>query len=102
VQKFLSTDLTADGLAAIKDPAAKATKDAVPVKESMGKLSEEFKSSEPFDVANRRLQVTPSSVQPLGSRKAQKRLPPEIELWHSSIHARDIPIRPHPRLPAIF
>jgi uncharacterized phage infection (PIP) family protein YhgE len=44
VQKFLSTDLTADGLAAIKDPAAKATKDAVPVKESMGKLSEEFKS----------------------------------------------------------
>jgi DUF2959 family protein len=44
VQKFLSTDLTAGGLAAIKDPAAKATSDAVPVKESLGRLSDEFKS----------------------------------------------------------
>jgi hypothetical protein len=44
VQKFLSTDLTAGGLAAIKDTAAKATKDAVPVKESLGKLSDEFRS----------------------------------------------------------
>jgi len=44
VQKFLSTDLTAGGLAAIKDTAAKATMDAVPVKESLLKLSAEFKS----------------------------------------------------------
>jgi uncharacterized phage infection (PIP) family protein YhgE len=44
VQKFLSTDLTAGGLAAIKDTAAKATQDAVPLKESLGRLSNEFKS----------------------------------------------------------
>jgi hypothetical protein len=44
VQKFLSTDLTTGGLAAIKDTAAKATRDAVPVKESMSKLSDEFRS----------------------------------------------------------
>ena len=44
VQKFLSTDLTTGGLAAIKDTAAKATQDAVPVKESLGQLSDEFKS----------------------------------------------------------
>ena len=44
VQKFLSTDLTTGGLAAIKDAAAKATQDAVPVKESLGQLSDEFKS----------------------------------------------------------
>jgi hypothetical protein len=44
VQKFLSTDLTAGGLAAIKDTAAKATRDAVPVKESLGRLSDQFKS----------------------------------------------------------
>jgi hypothetical protein len=44
VQKFLSTDLTTDGLAAIKDSAAKATQDAVPVKEALGRLSDEFKS----------------------------------------------------------
>lgn len=44
VQKFLSTDLTAGGLAAIKGTAAKATQDAVPVKESLGRLSDEFKS----------------------------------------------------------
>ena len=43
VQKFLSTDLTAGGLAAIKDTAAKAVSDAVPVKESLAKLSDEFK-----------------------------------------------------------
>jgi hypothetical protein len=44
VQKFLSTDLTAGGLAAIKDSAAKAARDAVPLKESLAKLSEEFRS----------------------------------------------------------
>jgi len=44
VQTFLSTDLTAGGLAAIKETVAKATKDAVPLKESLAKLSEEFKS----------------------------------------------------------
>ena len=43
VQKFLSTDLTAGGLAAIKDTAAKATTDAVPVKEALARLSDEFK-----------------------------------------------------------
>ncbi len=43
VQKFLSTDLTAGGLAAIKDVAAKANKDAVPLKGALGKLSDEFK-----------------------------------------------------------
>jgi hypothetical protein len=44
VQKFLSTDLTAGGLAAIKDTAAKATQDAVPLKQSLARLSDEFKS----------------------------------------------------------
>jgi hypothetical protein len=44
VQKFLGTDLTAAGLAAIKDVAAKATRDAVPLKESLASLSAEFKS----------------------------------------------------------
>ncbi|MEI9960889.1 MAG: DUF2959 family protein [Limisphaerales bacterium] len=44
VQKFLSTDLTAGGLAAIKDVAAKATRDAVPLKESMSSLSYQFKT----------------------------------------------------------
>ena len=44
VQKFLSTDLTAGGLAAIKATAAKATNDAIPVKDSLGRLSVEFKS----------------------------------------------------------
>ena len=44
VQKFLSTDLTVGGLAAIKDVAAKANKDAVPLKKSVAKLAEEFKS----------------------------------------------------------
>jgi hypothetical protein len=44
VQKFLSTDLTTGGLAAIKDSAAKATKDSVSIKDSLAKLSIEFKS----------------------------------------------------------
>lgn len=44
VQKFLSTDLTSGGLAAIKDVAAKATNDAVPVKDALAKLAEEFKN----------------------------------------------------------
>lgn len=43
VQKFLGTDLTAGGLVAVKDIAAKANRDAVPVKESLARLSEEFK-----------------------------------------------------------
>ena len=43
VQKFLGTDLTAGGLAAIKDVVVKAVLDAVPVKESLAKLSDEFK-----------------------------------------------------------
>jgi hypothetical protein len=44
VQKFLSTDLTTGGLAAIKDVVAKADKDAVPLKESLARLSDEFNS----------------------------------------------------------
>jgi hypothetical protein len=44
VQNFLNTDLTAGGLAAIKDVAAKSASDAIPLKESIGKLSEAFKS----------------------------------------------------------
>ena len=43
VQKYLSTDLTSGGLAAIKDTVAKTTRDAVPLKESMERLSEQFK-----------------------------------------------------------
>jgi len=43
VQKFLSTDLTSGGLAAIKDPATKATADAVPLKELLNRLAVEFK-----------------------------------------------------------
>jgi hypothetical protein len=43
VQKFLSTDLTAGGLSAIKDVAAKANRDALPLKTALGKLSDEFK-----------------------------------------------------------
>ncbi len=42
MQKFLSTDLTAGGLAAIKDSAAKAAKDVIPLKESLAKLSGDF------------------------------------------------------------
>ena len=44
VQKFLGTDLTAGGLAAIKDVAAKATQDSVPLKESLTSLSYQFKT----------------------------------------------------------
>lgn len=44
VQNYLNTDLTAGGLAAIKDVAAKSASDAIPLKESMGRLSEAFKS----------------------------------------------------------
>ena len=44
MQKFLGTDLTAGGLAAVKGIAAKATSDAVPLKESIARLSEGFKS----------------------------------------------------------
>ena len=44
VQNYLNTDLTAGGLAAIKDVAAKSASDAIPLKESMGKLSQAFKS----------------------------------------------------------
>jgi hypothetical protein len=43
VQKFLSVDLTSGGLSAIKGVVAKATEHAAPLKESMGKLSGEFK-----------------------------------------------------------
>ena len=44
VQNFLNTDLTAGGLVAIKDAAAKSASDAIPLKESIGNLSEAFKS----------------------------------------------------------
>lgn len=44
VQTFLSNDLTTGGLAAVKDIAAKATTDAVPLKDSLIQLSMEFKS----------------------------------------------------------
>ncbi|MHB8523890.1 MAG: DUF2959 family protein [Limisphaerales bacterium] len=44
VQKFLGTDLTAGGLAAIKEVAANATRDAMPLKESLRKLSDQFTS----------------------------------------------------------
>ncbi len=43
VQKFLSVDLTSGGLMAIKEPVAKATEHAAPLKEALGKLSAEFK-----------------------------------------------------------
>ena len=43
VQKFLSTDLTSGGLSAIKDSAAKATTDAVPLKASLARLADEFR-----------------------------------------------------------
>ena len=44
VHTALSTDLTVGGLGAIKDTATKANQDAIPVKESLAKLSEEFRS----------------------------------------------------------
>ena len=43
VQKYLSTDLTSGGLTAIKEIAARTTQDAVPLKETMARLSEQFK-----------------------------------------------------------
>ena len=44
VQTYLSTDLTSGGLAAIKDAAAKANSDAVPLMDALGKLTNEFKA----------------------------------------------------------
>jgi hypothetical protein len=56
VQKYLSTDLTSGGLAAIKEPAAKTTQDAAPLKETLARLSEQFKelgvSMSPTTAAN--------------------------------------------------
>ena len=56
VQKFLANDLTSGGLAAIKEPAAKATTDATAVKESLDRLSDQFKdlgaSMSPTTAAN--------------------------------------------------
>ena len=43
VQKFLSTDLTSGGLSAIKEFVKKANTDAVPLKQSLADLSDEFK-----------------------------------------------------------
>jgi hypothetical protein len=43
-QKFLGTDLTTGGLAAIKDVAAKATRESVPLKKTLARLSDEFRS----------------------------------------------------------
>jgi hypothetical protein len=44
VQKYLSVDLTAGGIAAIKEPVAKASLDAVPLKASLTKLAGDFKA----------------------------------------------------------
>ncbi len=44
VQKYLSVDLTTAGIAAIKDPVAKANRDAVPLSASLTKLSADFKA----------------------------------------------------------
>lgn len=56
VQKSLATDLTSGGIAAIKDTAAKSTQDAVPLKETLARLSEQFKeastSMSPITVVN--------------------------------------------------
>ena len=56
VQKSLATDLTSGGLAAIKDTAAKSTRDAVPLKETLARLSDQFKavstSMSPITVVN--------------------------------------------------
>ena len=43
IRTALSADLTASGLAAVKDVVNKANQDAVPLRESFGKLSAEFK-----------------------------------------------------------
>ena len=44
VEKFLSVDLTTAGLTSIKDVVGKATQHAVPLKQSLAKLSEDFKA----------------------------------------------------------
>lgn len=44
VQKYLSVDLTSGGVAAIKDTLAKAVADAEPLKASLTKLADDFKS----------------------------------------------------------
>jgi outer membrane murein-binding lipoprotein Lpp len=44
VQKYLSVDLTAGGLAAIKQPVANATSAAGPLKASISKLADDFKA----------------------------------------------------------
>lgn len=42
VQRFLATDLTAGGLAAVRDVATKANKDAMQAKTALREVSEEF------------------------------------------------------------
>jgi hypothetical protein len=44
VRKYLSVDLTRNGLAAIKEPVAKAANDSAPLKESTFKLAADFKA----------------------------------------------------------
>jgi hypothetical protein len=44
VQKYLSVDLTAGGVAAIKDTVAKVNESAVPLKASIAKVAEDFKA----------------------------------------------------------
>jgi hypothetical protein len=44
IQKYLSVDLTAGGVAAIKDTVAKANKNAIPLKASALKLAEDFRA----------------------------------------------------------
>ncbi len=43
IQKALATDLTPGGASALKEPADKANKDAVPLKASLDKLATQFK-----------------------------------------------------------
>ena len=56
VQKSLATDLTSGGVSAIKDTAAKSTRDAVPLKETLARLSDQFrdlgKAMSPTTAAN--------------------------------------------------
>ena len=44
IRRALSADLTADGLASVKDVVSKANQDAQPLREAFGKLSAEFKA----------------------------------------------------------
>ncbi len=44
VQRFLAVDLTAGGLAAIKEPVNRATKASIPLKTAITKLGEDFKA----------------------------------------------------------